>query len=219
MFWTEQEMKENHILKKYGRIRWQDDYETDCTFTWYESKKELRITGFGRGMSPLSAEFTGALFVLVKETEKEYQGYLLNTDDDIEQFLDTFDLTPAETNRLIEINRVSPKTREKQAIDSFVGSLSVEFPTSSEMSLAAKTTCKDRWRQILNEADRLRDSNKYLCTMQQGISASQMDEMQAEKVILVVPKKYHSAYPQEKRDRIWTIGRFVRYVKEMEGPI
>ena len=39
MFWTEQEMKENHILKKYGRIRWQDDYETDCTFTWYESKK------------------------------------------------------------------------------------------------------------------------------------------------------------------------------------
>ena len=345
MFWTDQEMKENHILKKYGRIRWQDDYETDCTFTWYESKKELRITGFGRGKSPLSTEFTGALFVLVKETEKEYQGYLLNTDDDIEQFLDTFGLTPAETNRLIEINRVSPKTREKQAIDSFVGSLNVEFPTSSEMSLAArmiqsqvylnrslaitdpdkilldwtdeeyvlfraveqarygdavakgfksvdefvimankvlnrrksragkslehhlsaifdenriryepqavtegnkkpdflfpskedyhnpafstdrlctlaaKTTCKDRWRQILNEADRLRDRNKYLCTMQQGISAAQMDEMQAEKVILVVPKAYHSAYPKEKRDRIWTIGRFVGYVKEMEGLI
>ena len=345
MFWTDQEMKENHILKKYGRIRWQDDYETDCTFTWYESKKELRITGFGRGKSPLSTEFTGALFVLVKETEKEYQGYLLNTDDDIEQFLDTFGLTPAETNRLIEINRVSPKTREKQAIDSFVGSLNVEFPTSSEMSLAArmiqsqvylnrslaitdpdkilldwtdeeyvlfraveqarygdavakgfksvdefvimankvlnrrksragkslehhlsaifdenqiryepqavtegnkkpdflfpskedyhdpafsidrlctlaaKTTCKDRWRQILNEADRLRDRNKYLCTMQQGISAAQMDEMQAEKVILVVPKAYHSAYPKEKRDWIWTIGRFVRYVKEMEGLI
>ena len=345
MFWTDQEMKENHILKKYGRIRWQDDYETDCTFTWYESKKELRITGFGRGKSPLSAEFTGALFVLVKETEEEYQGYLLNTDNDIEQFLDTFGLTPAETNRLIEINRVSPKTKEMQAIDSFVGSLSVEFPTSSEMSLAArmiqsqvylnrslaitdpdkilldwtdeeyvlfraveqarygdavakgfksvdefvimankvlnrrksragkslehhlsavfdenkiryepqavtegnkkpdflfpskedyhdptfsidrlctlaaKTTCKDRWRQILNEADRLRDRNKYLCTMQQGISAAQMDEMQAEQVILVVPKKYHSAYPQEKRDRIWTIGRFVRYVKEMEGLI
>ena len=87
MFWTDQEMEENHILKKYGRIRWQDDYETDGTFTWYESKKELRITGFGRGKSPLSAEYTGALFVLIKETEKEYQGYLLNTDNDIEQFL------------------------------------------------------------------------------------------------------------------------------------
>ena len=84
---------------------------------------------------------------------------------------------------------------------------------------AAKTTCKDRWRQILNEADRLRDENKYLCTMQQGISAAQMDEMQAEKVVLVVPKAYHSAFPKEKRDRIWTLGKFVRYVKEMEGLI
>ena len=34
--------------------------------------------------------------------------------------------------------------------------------------------------------------------MQQGISSAQMDEMQAEKVILVVPKAYHSAYPKEK---------------------
>ena len=91
------------------------------------------------------------------------------------------------------------------------------FAVEKLCTLAAKTTCKDRWRQILNEADRLRDENKYLCTMQQGISAAQMDEMQAEKVILVVPKAYHSAYPKEKRDRIWTLGKFVDYVKEMEG--
>ncbi len=343
MFWTDKEMKENHILKKYGRIQWQDDYETDCTYTWYESKNELRITGFGRGKSPLRAEFTGALFVLVKDSEVDYRGYLLNTDDDIEQFLDTFGITPAETNRPIEINRVNPEIREKNAIAAYIDTLKVDFPASAEMSqaarviqyqvylnrplavkdpdsillrwaeqeytlfraieharygdivargfasvddfvvmanqvlnrrksragkslehhlsaifdenrirytaqavtegnkkpdflfpsqeayhnaafpidkictLAAKTTCKDRWRQILNEADRLRDDNKYLCTMQQGISAAQMDEMQAEKVILVVPKVYHSAYPKEKRDRIWTLGRFVKYVKEMEG--
>ncbi|MCR4590452.1 MAG: hypothetical protein K5668_06500 [Lachnospiraceae bacterium] len=91
------------------------------------------------------------------------------------------------------------------------------FEVGKLCTLAAKTTCKDRWRQILNEADRLRDENKYLCTMQQGISASQMDEMLAERVVLVVPKAYHSAYPKEKRDRIWTLGRFVNYVKEMEG--
>lgn len=343
MFWTDKEMKENHILKKYGHIRWQDDFETDCTYTWYESKNELRITGFGRGKSPLSSEFTGALFVLVKDSEVNYQGYLLNTDDDIEQFLDTFGITPAETNRPIEINRVNPELREKKAIDAFIDTLKVDFPASAEMShaarviqyqvylnrplaikdpdtillrwtdqeytlfraieharygdivargfesvddfvimanqvlnrrksragkslehhlsaifdenqirytaqaitegnkkpdflfpsqeayhnalfpieklctLAAKTTCKDRWRQILNEANRLRDDYKYLCTMQQGISAAQMDEMQAEKVILVVPKAYHTAYPKEKRDRIWTLGRFVKYVKAMEG--
>ena len=93
------------------------------------------------------------------------------------------------------------------------------FSIEKLCTLAAKTTCKDRWRQILNEADRLRDENKYLCTMQQGISAAQMDEMQAEKVVLVVPKAYHSAFHKEKRDRIWTLGKFVRYVKEMEGLI
>lgn len=345
MLWTDKEMRENHILKKYGRIRWQDDFDTDCTFSWYESKNELRITGFGRGKSPLSSEYTGALFVMVKDSEQDYRGYLLNTDDDIEQFLVSFGLTPAETNRPIEINRVNPEILEKQAIDSFIDTLKVDFPTSDEMSqiartiqyqvylnrplaikdpdsillrwidqeytlfraleharygnivargfasvddfvimanqvlnrrksragkslehhlaaifdenkirytaqavtegnkrpdflfpsedeyhdmtfaveklctLAAKTTCKDRWRQILNEADRLRGENKYLCTMQQGISATQMDEMQAEKVILVVPKAYHSAYPKEKRERIWTLGKFVNYIKEMEGII
>ena len=93
------------------------------------------------------------------------------------------------------------------------------FAIDKLCTLAAKTTCKDRWRQILNEADRLRDENKYLCTMQQGISAAQMDEMQAEKVILVVPKPYITAYPKDRRDRIWTVGRFVDYVKEIEGII
>lgn len=93
------------------------------------------------------------------------------------------------------------------------------FSIEKLCTLAPKTTCKDRWRQILNEADRLRDENKYLCTMPQGISAAQMDEMQAEKVVLVVPKPYITTYPKDRRDRIWTVGRFVDYVKEMEGII
>ena len=345
MLYTEQELRENHILKKTGTIKWQNDFTTGCTFTWYESKNELRITGFGRGFELLRPEYTGALFVLIKESEESYFGYLFNTDEDIQEFLDSFGLTPAETNRPIELDRIDPELMEKQAIDTFIGGLKVDFPTSQEMSsaarliqyqvylnrhliladpdtmllkwteeeyrlfraieharygetvargfasvddfialanqvlnrrksragkslehhlaaifdenkieyasqattegnkkpdflfpseeayhdmtfaidklctLAAKTTCKDRWRQILNEADRLRDENKYLCTMQQGISAAQMDEMQAEKVVLVVPKPYITAYPKDRRDRIWTVGRFVDYIKEMEGLI
>ena len=93
----------------------------------------------------------------------------------------------------------------------------MNFSIKNLCTLAAKTTCKDRWRQILNEANRLRDDNKYLCTMQQGITAAQMDEMQAEKVILVVPRQYHSAYPKDYRNRLWTLGRFVEFVKKMEG--
>ena len=44
-----------------------------------------------------------------------------------------------------------------------------------------------------------------------------MDEMQAENVILVVPKPYIVAYPKDRRDRIWTLARFVEYVKMIEG--
>ena len=91
------------------------------------------------------------------------------------------------------------------------------FPTDKLISLAAKTTCKDRWRQIINEADRLRDRPKYLCTLQQGISPAQMDEMQAENVVLVVPEPYIASYPKDRRDRIWTIARFVKYIQEIEG--
>ena len=43
--------------------------------------------------------------------------------------------------------------------------------------LAAKTTCKDRWRQILNEADRFKGKTKYLCTLQQGMTVKQVNEM------------------------------------------
>lgn len=93
----------------------------------------------------------------------------------------------------------------------------VDFSADKLISLAAKTTCKDRWRQIINEADRLRDRPKYLCTLQQGISPAQMDEMQAENVILVVPKLYITSYPKDRQDRIWTVKKFVSYVKEIEN--
>ena len=93
----------------------------------------------------------------------------------------------------------------------------VTFPTEKLISLAAKTTCKDRWRQIINEADRLKGMPKYLCTLQQGISPAQMDEMQTENIILVVPKPYIQAYPDDRRERIWTITKFIKFVREMEG--
>ena len=92
-----------------------------------------------------------------------------------------------------------------------------DFPTERLAMLAAKTTCKDRWRQVLNEANRLRDGNKYLCTLQQGISAMQMDEMESEKVILVVPKPYITTYPKDRQNRIWTVQKFISYIKELEN--
>ena len=90
------------------------------------------------------------------------------------------------------------------------------FPVEKLISLAAKTTCKDRWRQVINEADRLRGRPKYLCTLQQGISPAQMDEMQSENVILVVPRPYIGAYPKDRQERIWTVSKFIAFIREVE---
>ena len=90
------------------------------------------------------------------------------------------------------------------------------FPVDKLASLAAKTTCKDRWRQVLNEADRLRSKNKFLCTLQQGISSAQLEEMKSEKVVLVVPEKYIKTYPEKYQNDIWTVKKFIEYIKEIE---
>jgi len=76
--------------------------------------------------------------------------------------------------------------------------------------LASKTTCKDRWRQILNEADRIK--TKHLFTLQQGISSNQLDEMIKSNVQLVVPRFYISSFPTKYRDQILTLGSF-KYIQ------
>jgi hypothetical protein len=48
--------------------------------------------------------------------------------------------------------------------------------------LAAKTTVKDRWRQVLNEANRI--ETKHLLTLQEGVPEGQFTEMQDAKVNL-----------------------------------
>lgn len=92
-----------------------------------------------------------------------------------------------------------------------------DFPVEGLISLASKTTCKDRWRQVLNEADRLKNRPKYLFTLQQGISENQMKEMEAENVVLVVPKEYIRTYPKEAQKSILSLEKFIRLVKDIES--
>lgn len=88
------------------------------------------------------------------------------------------------------------------------------FPGELLTMLGAKTTCKDRWRQVLNEADRVDD--KYLFTLQQGISANQLKEMQDYRLHLVVPHKYLTSFPKEFRSGICDLSTFIGMVKERQ---
>lgn len=80
--------------------------------------------------------------------------------------------------------------------------------------LASKTTCKDRWRQILNEADRIK--TKHLFTLQQGISKAQLEEMYKYDVCLVIPAPYLESFPKEFRDRILTLKGFITNVLQTQ---
>ncbi len=90
----------------------------------------------------------------------------------------------------------------------------LSFPGELLTVLGAKTTCKDRWRQVLNEAERVGD--KFLFTLQQGISSNQLKEMQDYRLHLVVPHKYLTSFPKEYRDGIFDLSAFIGMVKERQ---
>lgn len=91
----------------------------------------------------------------------------------------------------------------------FVIPSSAKYHAASDVELddvlviAAKTTCKDRWRQVSAEAPRVR--TRYLVTLQKGVSSNQLAEMRAAHVQLVVPKALHLNYAPDDRSHLMTI--------------
>lgn len=81
------------------------------------------------------------------------------------------------------------------------------FDPNKLRMLAVKTTCKDRWRQILNEAERI--TRKHLLTLQEGVSLAQYQEMKACGVCLVVPQVNKVKFPRQIRDEIGTLEQFI----------
>jgi len=77
--------------------------------------------------------------------------------------------------------------------------------------LAVKTTCKDRWRQILDESARIRI--KHLLTLQEGVSENQFRQMKEANVQLVVPQRLISKYPESIRSELLTFNMFLNYIK------
>ncbi|ALK30280.1 type II restriction endonuclease [Burkholderia plantarii] len=77
--------------------------------------------------------------------------------------------------------------------------------------LGVKSTCKDRWRQVLAEADRIAD--KHLLTLETAISTHQTDEMKAKRLQLVLPRKLHETYTVAQQTWLLDIAGFTELVK------
>ena len=87
------------------------------------------------------------------------------------------------------------------------------FAKDALRMLAVKTTCKDRWRQILNEADRVK--TKHLLTLQEGVSINQFKEMVDANVRLVVPAGLHGSYPASIRPALISLDTFLGEMKKL----
>ena len=81
--------------------------------------------------------------------------------------------------------------------------------------LGAKSTCKDRWRQVLVEAAKIPE--KHLLTLEPGISESQTDQMDATNLQLVVPRSIQDSYTETQRMWLWTFDQFIRDVEARQG--
>lgn len=90
-----------------------------------------------------------------------------------------------------------------------------DFPVAKLMMLGAKTTCKDRWRQVLSEADKI--SIKHLVTLEPSISESQTNEMQARQLQLVVPESLHTTYTSSQQGWLFSLKDFIGAVRVVQS--
>ncbi|WP_266180198.1 type II restriction endonuclease [Dyella humicola] len=83
-----------------------------------------------------------------------------------------------------------------------------EFPADQLFMLGVKSTCKDRWRQVLSEADRI--SRKHLMTLESAISENQTEEMKAKNLQLVVPRSVQGSYKTSQTDWLMDLSTFLK---------
>jgi len=84
------------------------------------------------------------------------------------------------------------------------------FSAEKLTMLGAKSTLKDRWRQVLAEAERIR--SKHLITLEPRISQNQTDQMKASNLQLVVPKKIQSTYLPSQHSLLMNLDEFLSLV-------
>jgi hypothetical protein len=85
------------------------------------------------------------------------------------------------------------------------------FESALLVMLGAKSTLKERWRQVLTEAAKI--PRKHLCTLELAISKSQTDEIAKHSIQLVIPESFHQTYTAEQAPQLWTVSAFVEFVK------
>ena len=81
------------------------------------------------------------------------------------------------------------------------------------LMLGVKTSVKDRWRQVLDEAAKIRV--KHLFTLSEGVSPDQFRQMDGSGLRLVVPEVNVRRFPEAVRPRLMTLARFLQVARSV----
>lgn len=85
------------------------------------------------------------------------------------------------------------------------------YPEVKLIMLASKSSCKDRWRQVLAEAARVK--RKHLLTLEPAISTHQTNEMENYDLQLVVPRKVMPTYTANQQEWLMDIASYISFVR------
>jgi len=88
------------------------------------------------------------------------------------------------------------------------------FPDTQLTMLGAKSSCKDRWRQVLPEAARI--AQKHLLTLEPGISENQTTEMASNNLQLVLPRSLHKTFKPKQQSWLMNLREFIELVAKKE---
>lgn len=88
------------------------------------------------------------------------------------------------------------------------------YPAEKLTMLGAKTTVKERWRQMLEEADRI--ENKHLITLDVAVSTEYTDSMRRHSLQLVVPRPVFGSYTAEQQSWLMDVGEFCQLLVDKE---
>jgi hypothetical protein len=91
----------------------------------------------------------------------------------------------------------------------------VEFPEELLIFLGAKRTLKDRWRQVLTEAQRI--PIKHLATVDAGLTTSQISEISQAQVLLVIPEPVIALYPDDIATEFLSLAVFLQLVLDRQS--
>jgi len=90
-----------------------------------------------------------------------------------------------------------------------------EFNAGLLTMLGAKSSCKERWNQVLAEAERI--PHKHLFTLEASISPKQTDKMQEKNLQLVLPETIHQTFLPEQQGWLLNLDNFVDLVKDRQA--